>query len=65
MLFKDFLDLDPWKYIKIEDRYRRPNEVPALLGDSTKIRTKLGWEPKISLEEGLARTIDYFKSTYF
>jgi dTDP-glucose 4,6-dehydratase len=30
--------------------------------DITKARTKLGWEPKVRLEEGLRRTIDYFRS---
>jgi dTDP-glucose 4,6-dehydratase len=29
--------------------------------DITKAREKLGWEPKVGLEEGLMRTIDYFK----
>jgi len=29
--------------------------------DITKARTLLGWAPKVSLEEGLARTIDYFR----
>jgi UDP-glucuronate decarboxylase len=28
-------------------------------------RTKLDWEPTVSLEEGLQRTINYFRSTYF
>jgi dTDP-glucose 4,6-dehydratase len=31
--------------------------------DITKARTKLGWEPRVPLEEGLARTIEYFRST--
>ena len=30
--------------------------------DITRARTLLGWEPKVSLEEGLGRTIDYFKT---
>ena len=30
--------------------------------DITLARTKLGWEPKVSLEEGLARTIDYLRA---
>ena len=29
--------------------------------DITRARTLLGWEPKVSLEQGLGRTIDYFK----
>src|SRR5437899_10262576 len=29
--------------------------------DITKARTKLGWEPKVELREGLVKTIDYFK----
>ena len=53
-----YLDLDPWKYIIIDDRYRRPVEVPALLGDSTKIRTQLGWEPKIKFKELVHMMID-------
>ena len=45
------VDLDPWKYIEIQDHYRRPNEVPALLGDSTKIKETLGWKPEIGFHE--------------
>ncbi len=29
--------------------------------DITRARTVLGWEPKVSLEDGLARTIEYFR----
>ena len=37
--------------IKIDPRYFRPTEVDELLGDSTKARKKLNWQPKISIEE--------------
>src|SRR6185503_12522456 len=30
--------------------------------DITQARTRLGWEPAVSLDEGLARTIDYFRA---
>jgi len=30
--------------------------------DITKARTRLGWEPKVSLDEGLPRTIEYFRN---
>lgn len=36
--------------IKIDPRYFRPTEVDALIGDATKARTKLGWNPEISFE---------------
>ena len=31
--------------------------------DISKVRELLGWEPKIALDEGLGRTINYFKGT--
>ena len=42
------------KYVEIDPQFMRPNEVPYLLGDSTKARKILGWEPKVSMEQ-LAR----------
>lgn len=36
--------------VKIDKTYFRPTEVDILIGNSTKARTKLGWEPKYSLE---------------
>ncbi len=37
--------------IKVDSRYFRPTEVETLLGDATKAREKLGWQPKIGFEE--------------
>jgi len=37
--------------IKIDPRYFRPTEVDSLLGDSSKARNKLGWNPKISFND--------------
>ena len=37
--------------IKIDTNYYRPTEVDTLLGDSSKAKKKLGWQPKISFEE--------------
>ena len=36
--------------VQIDPRYYRPSEVEFLLGNAEKARTKLGWEPKTSLE---------------
>ena len=37
--------------INVDPKYFRPTEVDLLLGDATKAKEKLGWEPKITLEE--------------
>ena len=37
--------------IKVSDKYFRPAEVESLLGDATKAKEKLGWEPKITFKE--------------
>lgn len=37
--------------VKIDPRYFRPTEVDLLLGDSSKIKAKLGWQPQMSFQE--------------
>jgi GDPmannose 4,6-dehydratase len=37
--------------VAVDPRYFRPTEVETLLGDATKARLMLGWEPKISFHE--------------
>ncbi len=43
--------LDKDKFFESHDRYRRPAEVPVLLGDSSKAKRILGWDPKIKFKE--------------
>ena len=38
------LDLDYKEYVELEERYKRPNEVNALIGDASKINQVLGWK---------------------
>jgi|TARA_A100000172_G_scaffold17274_1_gene9508 GDPmannose 4,6-dehydratase len=42
---------DPDQYVKIDARYLRPHEVPFLLGDASKAKKQLSWEPKVSFKE--------------
>ena len=37
--------------VKVSEKYFRPAEVESLLGDATKAKEKLGWEPEISFKE--------------
>ena len=56
---KDFVEycfklvgLDWKQYVSINvNKYKRPAEVPSLLGDSRKARKKLGWKPKVNFQE--------------
>jgi GDPmannose 4,6-dehydratase len=43
--------LDWEDFVDYADRYRRPAEVPALLGDASKARRILGWEPKVKFAQ--------------
>lgn len=45
------LDLDWEEFVDFDPRYLRPTEVDALCGDSTKIRTELGWEPEYTFDQ--------------
>ncbi len=51
------LALDPARFVEVDPRYFRPAEVDFLLGDSTKIREKLGWKPEISFEQMIDRMV--------
>jgi GDPmannose 4,6-dehydratase len=46
-----YAGLDPYKYLQIDERLKRPHEVPLLLGDSSKARKVLGWEPKVNFTQ--------------
>ena len=43
--------------IRVDPRYFRPAEVESLLGDPTKAKTKLGWEPVVSVREMCAEMV--------
>jgi GDPmannose 4,6-dehydratase len=48
------LDMDYKEYVEIDPHYFRPTEVDLLVGDPSKARKELGWEPKVTFRE-LAR----------
>jgi GDPmannose 4,6-dehydratase len=47
----DYVKLDWKKYVEIDPRYYRPAEVDLLIGDYSKAKQKLGWEPKTKFAE--------------
>lgn len=50
--------------IEIGALSNRPTEIWRMYADSTRARQILGWKPKVSLEEGLKKTIEWFRQYY-
>ena len=50
--------LDWRQYVVVDERFLRPAEVYTLLGDATKAREKLGWEPEVGFEEMVRQMVD-------
>jgi len=49
-----------WKdHVTIDPKFVRPAEVDLLLGDSSKARKKLKWQPKVKFEELIKMMLDY------
>ena len=47
----DLAGLDIEKHVEIDERLFRPHEVPLLLGDASKAKLNLGWEPKVIFKD--------------
>jgi GDPmannose 4,6-dehydratase len=63
---REFLDeafayagLDWNEHVTIDERYFRPAEVDLLLGDASKAKEKLGWEPAVRFDELVRMMVDH------
>jgi GDPmannose 4,6-dehydratase len=54
----DRLQLDWKKHVKIDQKYYRPTEVDLLIGDASKAKKELGWQPKVRFQELIAMMVD-------
>ena len=52
------LGLDWREYVVHDSRYERPSEVDLLLGDASKARRELDWEPKVKFADLVAMMVD-------
>jgi GDPmannose 4,6-dehydratase len=52
------VDLDYEKYVRIDERFLRPAEVDLLVGDATKARERLGWEPQCTFAEMIREMVE-------
>ncbi len=44
--------------VEVDPAYYRPAEVDTLLGDPTKAKEKLGWEPKVTFQQLIEEMVD-------
>jgi len=52
------LQLDWRKHVKVDAKYYRPTEVDLLIGDASKAKQVLGWEPKVRFQELVSMMVD-------
>ena len=50
---------EPEDYVIIDDNFKRPAEVDLLVGDASKAKKVLGWEPKVNFEELVSRMVNH------
>jgi GDPmannose 4,6-dehydratase len=53
-----YVDLNWRDYVKIDPRYFRPAEVDLLIGDYSKAKERLGWEPTVRFQELVRMMVD-------
>ncbi len=53
-----YLGLNYEDYVVVDERFYRPAEVDLLIGDASKARTKLGWEPQVNFESLIAMMVE-------
>jgi GDPmannose 4,6-dehydratase len=53
-----YADLDWRDYVEIDTKYLRPAEVELLVGDASKARQTLGWEPKVTFKDLVRLMVD-------
>lgn len=46
-------------YVKYDQSYLRPNEVPLLLGDASRIKKEIGWEAKMKFKDIVHKMVDH------
>jgi GDPmannose 4,6-dehydratase len=52
------VDLDWQRYVYVSQAALRPADVDLLIGDATKAKTKLGWEPTVTFEQMIEKMVE-------
>ncbi len=55
----DHVGLDWREHVTLDDAFKRPAEADPLVGDASKARRELGWEPRTGFEAMIAQMVDH------
>ena len=58
------VDLDYRDYVKLDEKFLRPEELNFLKGDSTKLKQATGWEPGYTFESMITEMVEYWTKVY-
>ena len=59
-----YLELNYKDYVVQNPKFLRPEELPYLKGDSTKIKTELGWEPTYTFKQMMEEMTEHWLKLY-
>jgi len=57
------LGLDYLQFVKQDPKFLRPEELPYLRGDSSKIRSTLGWQPETTFENLISEMVEFWMNS--
>lgn len=50
---------EPEDYVILDETLKRPSEVDLLIGDATKAKNKLGWEPEVDFKQLVSKMVNF------
>jgi GDP-L-fucose synthase len=63
-VLKDIIQISQNQDIEVKFDTSKPTMIPIRMIDISKIKTEIGWQPKISIYDGLKRTYEWYSDTY-
>jgi len=63
-VLKDIIEISENQDIQVKFDASKPTMIPIRMIDISKIKTEIGWQPKISINDGLKQTYEWYSETY-
>lgn len=63
-VLRDIIEISENQDIEVKFDTSKPTMIPIRMIDISKIKTEIGWQPKISIYDGLKKTYEWYSDTY-